>query len=182
MTRARACASSVIASIAALLLVALPMSGDCDDNATQSYESSEQIEEIVVRGYKSLISLKREMYDAEDAVHELYNSLNSDDDYDIRCYKEAPTGSKLKRRVCMTDKLSMLLSDQTQRMMRGEPYAFPAHEVKEMHKYMLAEMLELASIHPDYQEAIETYNEAKETWESEHERRCTGRFLVCRPE
>jgi hypothetical protein len=109
MFRLHAFENNVIVSTGALLLLALPLSGECQSDAVQTQESSEPIEEIVVRGYKPLVHLKHEMYDAEEALYKVFNSLNSDDDYDIHCYKEAPTGSKLKRRVCKTEKWARFL-------------------------------------------------------------------------
>jgi len=122
------------------------------------------------------------MYDAEEVLYDVYNSLNSDDDFDIHCYKEAPTGSKIKRRFCKTEKLGKILSEQTQAMIRGEPYVFPTAEINEMNEHMLAEMTELASKNPEYRKALEMYYGKKLTWESEHKRRCEGRFLICRKE
>jgi hypothetical protein len=180
--RQRAFGSSVIATTGALLLLALPLSGECQSDAVQPQEPSEPIEEIVVHGTKPLVHLKREMYEAEEVVYDIYNSLNSDDDYDIHCYKEAPTGSKIKQRVCRTEKLGKILAGETQRMMRGEPYVFPTAEINKMNEHMLAEMTELASTHPEYLKAVETYDAKKKTWESERERRCEGRIFICRRE
>ena len=182
MFRQRAFDSSLIVSTGALLLLVLPLSGVCQSDASQPQELSEPIEEIVVRGYKPLINLKLEMYEAEEALYDIFNSLNSDDDYDIHCYKEAPTGSKLPRRVCKTEKMGKILAEQTQKMMRGEPYVFPTIEINRMNEHMLAEMTELASTHPEYLKALESYDEKKRTWESERKRRCEGRIFICRRE
>ena len=65
-------------------------------------------------------------------------------------------------------------------MMRGEPYVFPTHEIKELNERMLAEMTELASTHPEYLKALESYDARKKTWESERKRRCEGRIFICR--
>jgi hypothetical protein len=41
-----------------------------------------------------------EMIRAEDLKFEIFNSLNSTDDFDITCEMYAPTGSRISRRVC----------------------------------------------------------------------------------
>jgi len=174
--------SRLVATAGILLLIVLPVPGVCQIESTQAEESSEAIEEIVVRGHKTLINLKHEMYEAEEALYGIFNSLNSDDDYDIYCYEEAPTGSNLKQRVCRTQKLGKILAEQTQIMMRGEPYVFPADEINEMNERMLAEMTKMTSEHPEYFNALIKFTEAKQTLESEHKRRCEGRFLICRQE
>jgi hypothetical protein len=171
---------NVVVTTAAVLLLVLPLSGVCQSESVQAEESSETIEEIIVLGSKSLVKLKLEMYKAEDTLYDLYNSLNTDDKFDIRCYKEATTGSHIKHRVCRTNRLSELIAEETQRMMRGEPYVYPAVEIKKMNERMLAEMTELASNQPEYLNALIKYTEARQTLESERKRKCEGRLFICR--
>jgi hypothetical protein len=166
----------------ALLILLLPLSGECQSDADQSQEPSEPIEEIVVRGNKSLIILKHEMYEAEEALYGLFNSLNTDDDFDIHCYSEASTGSHIKQRVCRPQRFGKLVSDATQRMMLGEPYVFPTAEINEMNERMLAEMTAMAAEHPEYLEALVKFTEKREIHEFERKRRCEGRLLICRRE
>ena len=163
-----------------LLLLALPESGVSQIESIETEEPAEAIEEIVVHGHKSLIDLKHEMYEAEEVVYGVFNSLNSDDDDDIHCYEEAPTGSKIKKRVCKTEKLGNILTEQTQKMMRDEPFVFPKAEINKMNEILLAEMNELAATHPEYLKAVQMYDQKKRTWESERERRCEGRVFICR--
>ena len=180
MFRRRTFDSSVIASTGALLLLMLPLSGVCQSDAVQTQESSEPIEEIVVRGSKPLVHLKIEMYRAEDALYDLYNSLNTDDDFDTRCYEEAPTGSHIERRVCRANFYGKLHARETQFMMRGEPFIDPVFEIEKMKKRMLADMTEKALEHPELLKAIIRYSETKQTWESERKRTCEGRLFICR--
>ena len=58
----------------ALLILLLPLSGECQSDADQSQEPSEPIEEIVVRGNKSLIILKHEIKDL--TFYTLYGHLS----------------------------------------------------------------------------------------------------------
>ena len=182
MFRQRAFEGSVIASTGALLLLVLPLSGKCQSDAVQTKEPSEPIEEVIVRGHKSIIDLKHEMYRAEDALYGLYNSLNTDDDFDTRCYEEAPTGSKIPRRVCRANFYGKLLAELTQRRMRGEPITNPVFEIRRMNERRLADMTEKALEHSELLKAIVRYSETKQTLESERKRRCEGRLFICRRE
>jgi len=172
----------LVATTGILLVLVLPVPGVSQIESTPTEESSETIDEIVVRGHKTLISLKYEMNDAEELLYDVYNLLNSNDDYDIHCYKEARTGSKIMQRVCRPQKLGKILAGESQKMLRGEPYVFPTQEIKEMYEAMFAEMSELASKNPEYLKALQDFYSKKQTWESEHKRRCEGRFLICRQE
>jgi hypothetical protein len=60
----------------------------------------EDIEEVIVRGGKTLSQWRLEVDQAQDAVLELYNELNVGVDNDVRCRNEVPTGSRIPTRVC----------------------------------------------------------------------------------
>jgi hypothetical protein len=59
-------------------------------------------DEIVVIG-KSPRQLRVEMERAEVAVYDRFNAVNSDDEFDIHCWREEPTGSRITRRVCQAN-------------------------------------------------------------------------------
>jgi hypothetical protein len=56
-------------------------------------------EEVVVQGQRRA-AVRAEIELAEDAVYERFNAINSDDEFDIECRREAVTGSKMLRRIC----------------------------------------------------------------------------------
>ena len=61
----------------------------------------EEPEEIIVRG-KPLSEFRLEIERAHDEMVRLFNDANEDDDTDVRCRDEAPTGSRIPRRVCFS--------------------------------------------------------------------------------
>jgi hypothetical protein len=61
--------------------------------------STYKMEEIIVVG-ESLRSLERRANEAEDLKFEIFNSLNSTDEFDITCERVEQTGSIITRRVC----------------------------------------------------------------------------------
>jgi hypothetical protein len=66
----------------------------------QPPEPPEEIEEIVVRGGKTLSQYRLELQRAQDALFELFNEVNEGTDNDIRCRNEVPTGTRMRQRVC----------------------------------------------------------------------------------
>jgi hypothetical protein len=171
---------NVVVAAGVVLLLVLPLPGVCQDKSGQAEESPGTMEEVIVIGHKSLVNLKRDVYRAEDALYDIFNSFNTEDEFDIRCYKEAPTGSHIKRRVCRANFVGDLIAGETQRMMRGEPYIYPAAQIKKMEERMLAKMTEITLQQPEMLEALVKFTEAKQVLESERKRRCEGRFLICR--
>jgi len=57
-------------------------------------------ENIAVASHKSPDELRRDLWQAEREFYALYNDLNDDNRYDVRCTKEAPTGSVIKLQTC----------------------------------------------------------------------------------
>ena len=168
---------TVVVSTGIVLLLVMPVSGVCQSESAQAEEPPGPIEEVIVRGSKSIIDLKHEMYEAEDALFDFFNSFNTDDQFDIRCYKEAPTGSKIKRRVCKTNWFRNRYAWETQKLMRGEPFVYPVFRNKKMDERLNELMSEAIREQPKMLDALVRYAEAKQTLESESERRCEGRLF-----
>jgi hypothetical protein len=62
-------------------------------------QPAEEPEEVNVRG-ETLSQLRLEVEQARDEMVELFNEANQDDDTDIRCRSERPTGSRIPQKVC----------------------------------------------------------------------------------
>jgi len=73
-------------------VLALPMTAVGQDQET--------IDDIVVVGQKSQAELRREVFKAEENFYSVYNNLNDDKDYDVRCFYEKATGTNIKNHVC----------------------------------------------------------------------------------
>jgi hypothetical protein len=58
------------------------------------------LEDTIVKGKRFLRSLRMQMIRAEDLKFEIFNSLNSTDDFDITCERVEQTGSIVTMRVC----------------------------------------------------------------------------------
>jgi hypothetical protein len=68
---------------------------------SQTPEPAQEIEEVVVRA-KPLNRYRAEIEVARDEMISLFNEANEGDDNDVRCRYEAPTGSRIPRRVCFS--------------------------------------------------------------------------------
>ena len=180
--------SSEILIMGGLLSLALVTSGHCQSVPDSEVvpEPEEEIEEIRVYGDKSLLRLQLEVYEAEDAYFDLFNLLNSDDDYDIHCYREAQTGSRLKRRVCKTNYLIRLEAEASEEWVKSlqagvsRSYIDPATRVQRLDAKVQEEMDRLAAEKPEFLERINEYSIKKQIYESERTKRCEDRLIVCR--
>ena len=58
-----------------------------------------EVEEVIVPGRRPE-NLRVEIERLEVAVYERFNALNSNDEFDIHCFEQAPTGSNIPLRTC----------------------------------------------------------------------------------
>ena len=148
-------------------------------NQEDEQDASETVEEIVVYGQKSLTQLRIELHEAEDRAFALFNSLNNEDEYDILCYREAPTGSHISRRICRPNYVSQARSLETRAFLRGQPPPSAWAIIQHKDKILREKMETLVVERPEFLKAINEFAEAKENLESEHKRRCEGRIILC---
>jgi len=167
-------------TVAALSIVFIP-SGHC-----QSPSDSEAIEEIRVYGEKSLVRFRQEVNDAEEIFFERFNALNSDDDFDIHCYREAKTGSHIKRRVCNANYVRRLEAKAHRwallslQATGGASYLDPGAEIRKMDKLLYERMERLAVENPELLDALKEFVNMKQAYEKERKDRCEGRIILCR--
>ena len=66
---------------------------------TASPPQGADVEEVIVPGRRPE-NLRVEIERLEAAVYERFNALNSNDEFDILCFEQAPTGSNIPLRTC----------------------------------------------------------------------------------
>ena len=67
---------------------------------TEVEEAPAELDPLTVTGERTRLAVQREMYAVQNQAYELFNELNTDDDYDIICQRERPWGSEFEHRVC----------------------------------------------------------------------------------
>lgn len=88
------------AAFALALILSLPASVLAQTAPAAQARASERPQESSIISQKSTESLEKDIRVAEDHAYGLFNKLNDDNDYDIRCEKEFRTGTTIGQRVC----------------------------------------------------------------------------------
>ncbi len=146
---------------------AIPAVGICQSNPDQEPEPAppNDIEEIIVQGQRNMGRLRLDMNLAEDHVFGLFNSLNSDDEFDIECRREAPTGSHIKRRVCEARFVRELTAEAARRYVDEGIYVPNREKMMLKQKQLRAEMDVVVAEHPEFLEALKEYSNAQERYQ-----------------
>lgn len=80
-----------------------------------SADQPEPLDTEVVKGTRAqLDKMQQEMVKSEDAFFKRYNVLNTNDDFDMTCYREARTGTKVRQRYCVPAYMKKALQAQSQ--------------------------------------------------------------------
>ena len=74
------------------------------------------VEEVIVPG-RTPGNLRVEIERAEAAVYERFNALNSNDEFDIHCFEQAPTGSNIPLRTCAPNFVIRAESDSAEKIL-----------------------------------------------------------------
>lgn len=133
-----------------IALLALPVAAIAQDD--------DAVDNIVVTGEKSMSDLRRDLIQAEDDFYSLYNKLNDDNEFDVRCFYETPTGLRKKVHVCRPVFFSKARNreDKTRRI---DP---KTDRVIAMKMETLQQKLEtLIAANPELQEKMSTYNSVR---------------------
>lgn len=97
----------------------LAIAGAIQVQAQQTAAAREIIpEEIIVTLPESLTKLRREVYRAENKVFDVFNELNDDLEYDIKCEMENRHGTKMRVRVCKPNYYRFAMEEEGETLAR----------------------------------------------------------------
>jgi hypothetical protein len=84
--------ASLILIYCLLSLAAFPVAAVAQDQAEPAAAAP--------KSEASVAELRRETYQAEEDFYKIFNRLNEDRDYDVRCFDEKATGTNIKTQTC----------------------------------------------------------------------------------
>jgi hypothetical protein len=150
-------------------------------------EADKTPEEIIVYGRQNVLVLRNELNLAQESFFEMYNTLNSDDDFDVECKKRQTSISQRQRQHRCTPRFALKYATQSAGgFLRGgmENAEFANLEyqarVKAKEKEMWAEIVELAKSNAQFREEIRELMEAGRAMDADKERRGPCPKIFCR--
>lgn len=167
------------------LTLALIPAAFCQTTSVQDDELPplDQVEEIVVYGKKSMTQLRAELHRAEENFFTVFNSLNSNKEYETDCKYVVPLGSRRRQYEC-TPRFAMMLRAQAAQDMAIANMQFSStplgSRLKKKEKLMWKEIGELIAERPEMQKAYINLVEANRGMDAERQRRCEDRGILCK--
>ena len=145
-------------------VLALPLAAIAQDE--------EAIDDIVVVGKKSTSALRRDVFQSEDDFYALYNKLNDDNEYDVRCFYETPTGTRMRNHVCRAVFVSNAYLKHAARNgfdVKRVANQDASHATKEQTATFQEKLETLIAANPELQAALVRYNTARARFMEERE-------------
>ncbi len=151
-------AASFITFLCFLSVAAIPIAAVGQDEGASN---DEMIEDNVVADQKSLSELRRDAYEAEEDFYSVYNKLNDEKEYDVRCFYEKTTGTNIKTHVCRArfvtnayDRHARRNRNDISRMANQSAIPIPADKTARYQEIMET----LIAANPELQAALVRYN------------------------
>jgi len=129
-------------------------------------------EEISVNAPVRMTNLKAEVNAAEDAMYDLFNTLNDDDRFDIYCMYAPMKGSRMQQRVCAPNYIRTAQEEEAQFALAfwgfaGAERGYAGTNAVEHYNNLLKEkMIEIYKNNPELQQAMNEVNTLKANYES----------------
>ena len=138
----------------------------------------DDLEEVVVTAPRTLSAMRAEIDAVQNRAFALFNELNVDNDYDIVCRRETPTGSHIPVRVCRPRYVDRLEAEATQDFLAGDGFFDPGGDIR-YHEDILKQKLALmAREHPEFHSALEEYYRLQSAYEDERRERFRDSWFV----
>ena len=135
------------------------------------------MEELTVTAPRSLSSMRAMILDAEEDVLTVFNSLNQDSDYDIRCRRETPIGSNISVRVCTPRFVDREVAKAEQDFLAGLGYFDPTGIIRTYEAVLLEKMIKLVTENPELYQAMLKYYQLKTGYDEERTERSEDGFF-----
>ena len=172
-------------NITALIMLALGFAsvgaGQTTTTDEVTPEADKTPEEIIVYGEKSTIILRNELYRAEESFFTVFNSLNSDNNFDVKCEKITVNAERRRYHICRPKFALKREAEQTREAMLSADHGpidlsatagtANANYVRRMNRQMWAEMATLVKEHPELQEELARLQEANQALNADRQRK-----------
>jgi hypothetical protein len=136
-----------------------------------------ELPEVQVMG-KRLYQMRQDIIRAEDQFFARFNELNTDDDFDVHCTMEAPTGTRLKQRVCRVQFYEKAQAEEAQALLRGE-FAPPADLVAvERSAEYEKKALAVINAHPELLKLVREREALEKRYIATRKARFKGRWIL----
>ena len=170
-----------------VLLLALGFSPDRVLLAQEAQATSEapaedaryaDLEEIIVTAPRTLRSMRAEIDEVQNRAFALFNELNVDNDYDIVCRRETPTGSYIPVRVCRPRYADRLEAEATQDFLAGDAFFDPGGDIMYHDDILRQKIARMAEENPDFHHALAEFYRVKTAYEEERRERFQDSWFV----
>lgn len=152
-----------------MMTLALASMSQAAPIGAKAQASSEAAAEGTENQKKSLNQLRRERDEAEANFFAVFNTINSTDEYDVKCKYETSLATRRKQQVCTPKFAKKIRANATSDMMtegQWDAPSPPGSRLQKQKESMRQEMTELLSTHEEFRGVFNDFAFAKRAYES----------------
>ena len=138
----------------------------------------DDLEEVVVTAPRTLSAMRAEIDAVQNRAFSLFNELNVDNDYDIVCRRETPTGSYIPVRVCRPRYVDRLEGEATRDFLAGDAFFDPGGDIMYHENILRQKLAEMAEEYPEFHAALAEYYRLQSAYEDERRERFRDSWFV----
>lgn len=161
------------------LSIFLSLAAIAQDQDAEATAETEEIDEIIVLGARSLTLLRQEVIVAEDKFFDIYNQLNEDDKYDIVCETRKPLGTRISVRECKAQFVRDAEYEAIQDALQftnsvANVTAQPVRAATRDYEILDEKLKAFAVSSPELQEALMEYDNLNKKYSQQREKKFDG--------
>ncbi len=122
-------------------------------------------EEIVITTQRTKLQLRLQLWEAEEKAYEVFNSFNDEKRFDIKCRLHEPTGTRIKRQVCIPEFQLIATREQARDRLNGTfqhvPIEFAIASQLDDYRNKIKQV---AEEHPEFLQAVIEYTEKRQEY------------------
>lgn len=133
--------------------------------------------EVVVES-KWLAEMRKDIIRAEDRFLALFNELNTDDDFDVHCTIDVPTGTRLTQRVCRAQFIETAQADWARAQFNGDYAPAPDLVALERSAEYKRKALAIINAHPELRRLVKARDALEKKYLATRKERLKGHWFA----
>jgi len=172
-------------SVVVVAGLAAQVCGAVEAVAGKSGPAPGESDEIVVHG-TALWALREDVIKAEDRFYAAFNQLNQVDDFDVECKWDAPTGTRIRQRKCLTKvalRAQQVYASDYVNFLQGSgpmPDNDPGMVLLDRYGEFKENVLYLLKMNPELRRLVRERANAVKRYNDERRKRFKGRLVMYR--
>lgn len=145
--------------------------------AAAGMNTASDLPEVLVES-KRLYQMRNDIIQAEDKFFALFNELNTDDDFDVHCTIDTPTGTRISQRICRVQFYETAQAEWARSLMTGDSVPPPDLVALERSAEYKQKALAIINAHPELRRLVKMRDALEKKYFATRKERFKGHLFA----